>query len=184
MNKSSSCSCQYLPELPALPTAILFPYRKNICGNKPTKTFSFCPLRITSRLRQSSKPDWSIPVCPIVVDPILRGDPMATAASPTTQVKTARSPFLFNSASHLLRIGRERAHNLSELLEGLRICPDASIFQHMFQTLQEHHFIREGFSNDFSQWAFFACNETALAEQLSGVDAREFTSIRLMRQRI
>src|SRR5205085_1348476 len=109
---------------------------------------------------------------------------MATAASPTTQVKNARSPFLFNSASHLLRIGRERAHNLSELLEGLRSCPDASIFQHMFQTLQEHHFIREGFSNDFSQWAFFACNETALAEQLSGVDAREFTSIRLMRERI
>jgi len=109
---------------------------------------------------------------------------MATASASGIETRTARSPFLFNSASHLLRIGTERAHNLSELLDGLRSCPDASIFQHMFQTLQEHHFIREGFSNDFAQWAFFACNETALAEQLSGLDAREFTSIRLMRQRI
>ena len=106
------------------------------------------------------------------------------ASSPTTTPKTATSPFLFNSASHLLRIGTERAHNLSELLEGLRACPDASIFQHLFQTLQEHHFIREGFSNDFAQWAFFACNETGLAERLSGIDAREFTSIRLLRERI
>jgi hypothetical protein len=109
---------------------------------------------------------------------------MASASSPATQSKNARSPFTFNSASHLLRIGRERAHNLAGLLEGLRACPDASIFQHMFQTLQEHHFIREGFSNDFAQWAFFACNETALAEQLSGLDAREFTSIRTMRERV
>ena len=107
---------------------------------------------------------------------------MATAASPTTQVKTARSPFLFNSASHLLRIGRERAHNLSELLEGLRICPDASIFQHMFQTLQEHHYIREGFSNDFAHWAFAACNEIGLAERLAAVDVREYTSIKALRE--
>ncbi len=108
----------------------------------------------------------------------------ASSSQPSRPNKTANSPFLFNSASHLLRIGTERAHNLSELVDGLRSCPDASIFQHMFQTLQEHHFIREGFSNDFAQWAFFACNETGLAERLAGLDAREFTSIRLLRQRI
>jgi hypothetical protein len=109
---------------------------------------------------------------------------MATPHSNQAHLTTAKKPFAFNSASHLLRIGTERATNLSELLEAMRVCPDASIFQHMFQTLAEHHYIREGFSNDFAHWAFFSCNETGLAERLAGIDVREFTSIRALRDRI
>ena len=108
---------------------------------------------------------------------------MATLQSaPAT--RWARAPFYFNSASHLLRIGRQRANNLNELLEALKTCPEDSIFQHTFQTLQEHHFIREGFSNDFAHWAFAACNEVALAERLSSLDVREFTSVEAVRERI
>jgi hypothetical protein len=105
-----------------------------------------------------------------------------TELVPTT--RWARSPFYFNSAAHLLRIGRQRTTNLNELLEALKTCPDDSIFQHTFQTLQEHHFIREGFSNDFAHWAFAACNEVGLAERLSSLDVREFTSIKVLRERI
>lgn len=104
--------------------------------------------------------------------------------TPAMRARWARSPFYFNSASHLLRIGREKARCLAELLEAIRICPDASIFQHTFQTLEEHHFIREGFSNDFSHWAFAACNEVELAEWLSAIDIREFTSISSLRERL
>jgi hypothetical protein len=109
---------------------------------------------------------------------------MATALLPEAAVRTrwARTPFYFNSAAHLLRILPFQAGNLSEFLEGLRTVPDASIFQHTFQTLQEHHFIREGFSNDFAHWAFAACNEVGLAERLAGVDVREFTSIQALRE--
>jgi hypothetical protein len=96
----------------------------------------------------------------------------------------ARAPFYFNSAAHLLRIGRERSSNLQELLESLRSCPNDSIFQHTFQTLQEHHFIREGFSNDFAHWAFAACNEVGLAERLASIDVRGFTSIPDLRNRL
>src|ERR1044071_3764958 len=95
--------------------------------------------------------------------------------------RAASKPFHFNSASHLLRIGKERASCLEELLEAIRTCPDASIFQHTFKTLEEHHFIREGFSNDFSHWAFVACNEVGLAERLAALDVREFTSIPALR---
>ncbi|PYP93328.1 MAG: hypothetical protein DMG65_01445 [Candidatus Angelobacter sp. Gp1-AA117] len=110
---------------------------------------------------------------------------MATAPSlPSTQPRWARSPFYFNSASHLLRIGKEKATNLQELLEAIRSCPDASIFQHTFQTLEEHHFIKEGFSNDFSHWAFAACNEVELAERLASLDIREFTSLAALRERL
>lgn len=93
-------------------------------------------------------------------------------------------PFYFNTSEHLLRIGRQKACNLSELLQALKVCPDDSIFQHTFITLQEHHFIREGFSNDFGHWSLAACNEPALAEQLASVDVREFTAIDGLRRRM
>lgn len=111
---------------------------------------------------------------------------MATAQMPAAGLsgRWARSPFYFNSAAHLLRILREQANTLSELLEALRTVPDDSIFQHTFQTLQEHHFIREGFSNDFAHWAFAACNEVGLAERMAGLDVRGFTSIRALREQL
>lgn len=99
--------------------------------------------------------------------------------APQTQVK----PFYFNTSAHLLRITQQSAASLQELLEGLRECPDGSIFQHTFRTLQEHHFLREGFSNDFAQWALSACNEPSLAEALASVDVREFTSVTHLRNR-
>ena len=110
---------------------------------------------------------------------------MATAQLPTSlRTRWARTPFYFNTAAHLLRILPQRANTLGELLEHLRSVPDDSIFQHTFQTLQEHHFIREGFTNDFSHWAFAACNEIGLAERLAAVDVREFTSIKALRDRL
>jgi len=109
---------------------------------------------------------------------------MATAEMNGIVHRQARAPFHFQSAAHLIRIGREKANNLSELLEALKVCPDESIFQHTFQTLREHHFIRDGFSNDFAHWAFAACNEVGLAERLAGIDVREFMSIAALRQRV
>jgi len=101
---------------------------------------------------------------------------------PATPLQWARAPFYFNAAAHLIRIGQQKAITLGELAEYLQTCPDASIFQHMFQTLQEHHYIREGFSNDFAHWAFAACNEIGLAERLAAVDVREYTSIKALRE--
>jgi hypothetical protein len=92
-------------------------------------------------------------------------------------------PFYFNTSAHLLRITRQKSNTLSEFLEALRECPEGSIFQHSFRTLQEHHFIREGFSNDFAHWALSACNEPSLAERLATVDVREFTSVAELRER-
>ena len=109
---------------------------------------------------------------------------MATAEMMGVVGRQTQAPFYFQSAAHLIRIGRERASNLSELLEALKVCPDESIFQHTFQTLREHHFIREGFSNDFAHWAFADCNEVGLAERFAGIDVREFISIAALRQRL
>src|SRR5271169_2199072 len=107
---------------------------------------------------------------------------MTSATVPTLQ-RTPAKPFYFNTSAHLLRITRQRANTLSELLDALRECPDDSIFQHTFRTLEEHHFLREGFSNDFAHWALAACKEPSLAEALASVDVREFTSLGELRER-
>ena len=109
---------------------------------------------------------------------------MSSSATPDVFTRAAPSPFHFNSSSHLLRIERERADSLGELLDALRSCPDESIFQHTFQTLQEHHYIREGFSNDFAHWAYTECNEAGLAERLAAIDVRTFTSLTSLREQI
>jgi hypothetical protein len=93
-------------------------------------------------------------------------------------------PFYFNTSEHLLRIGSHRASTLSELLQALETCAEDSIFQHTFRTLQEHHFIRQGFSNDFAHWILSACHEPVLAEKLASVDVREFTAIEGLRKRM
>jgi uncharacterized protein DUF5752 len=109
---------------------------------------------------------------------------MSTLALGDLFSRTAQSPFHFNSSANLLRIQKERANNLQELLEAVRSCPEESIFQHTIQTLQEHHYIREGFSNDFAHWTYSECNEAGLAERLASIDIRTFTSIESMREHI
>src|SRR5208337_1785574 len=107
-----------------------------------------------------------------------------TTTAQIPQLRTPVKPFYFNTSAHLLRITTQKANTLAELLAALRECPDDSIFQHTFRTLEEHHFIREGFSNDFAHWAFSACNEPELAERLASVDVREFTSVESLRDLI
>ena len=89
--------------------------------------------------------------------------------------------FDFVTASYLTRIGNQSAGTLAELLTGLEHCSDASIFHHTFQTLGVHHFLTEGFSNDFAQWTLSSTNRNDLAEQLAALDIRDYTSIAALR---
>lgn len=106
---------------------------------------------------------------------------MAATQTVSRPLRWARSAFYFNSSAQLIRIGRQRATTLGEFAQGIETCPDDSIFQHTFQTLREHHYLREGFTNDFAHWAFSACNEVGLAEQFAAVDVREYTSVKALR---
>jgi Family of unknown function (DUF5752) len=96
-------------------------------------------------------------------------------------MRTAEHPFHFVTASYLTRIGNHKANALAELAEGLALCSDASIFYHTFQSLGRHHFLTEGFSNDFAQWVLAACNRAELAEQLASLDIRDYLSLAELR---
>ncbi len=91
--------------------------------------------------------------------------------------RTPPVPFHFCAASYLTRIHNQTAKDLSELLAGIDQVPDASIFCHTFQTLGEHHFLTEGFSNDFAQWTLASLNRPVLAEWLGGIDVRDYISL-------
>src|SRR5215470_9063890 len=96
-------------------------------------------------------------------------------------LSAAETPFDFVTASYLTRIGNQSAATLAELLTGLEHCSDASIFHHTFQTLGVHHFLTEGFSNDFAQWVLASANRNDLAEQLAALDVRDYLSIAALR---
>jgi hypothetical protein len=92
-----------------------------------------------------------------------------------------RQPFEFFTVASLTRIGNQIARDLNDLAAGLEQCSDASIFHHCFQTLGIHHFLTEGFSNDFAQWVLSATNRTELAEQLAALDVRDYVSLAELR---
>jgi hypothetical protein len=96
-------------------------------------------------------------------------------------MESAQTPFIFSTVSSLTRIGNISAKTLAEFLGGLEHCSDASIFHHTFQTLSSHHFLTEGFSNDFAQWVFADANRDALAEQLAALDIRDYSSLAALR---
>lgn len=96
-------------------------------------------------------------------------------------MNTAETPFEFFTVSYLTRIGNQSAGTLTEFLSGLQQCSDASIFHHTFQTLSSHHFLTEGFSNDFAQWAHADANREDLAEHLAALDVRDYLSIAALR---
>jgi Family of unknown function (DUF5752) len=92
-------------------------------------------------------------------------------------LKKSQYPFRFATASYLIRICNQKAARLSELQEGLAECSDASIFYHTFHSLRRHHFLTEGFSDDFAQWIMAACNQAELAEQLAALDLRDYLAL-------
>ncbi len=96
-------------------------------------------------------------------------------------MRTAEIPFEFFTVAYLTRIGNQAARTLAELAKGLEQCSDASIFHHTFQTLGAHHFLTEGFSNDFAQWVLASTNRGELAERLAALDLRDYVSLAELR---
>jgi hypothetical protein len=92
-------------------------------------------------------------------------------------VTRAHRPFQFMTASYITRIEQQQALTAGELRDGLESCSDESIFHHTFQALSQYHFLTEGFSNDFAQWALAGLNRPRLAEQLAGLDVRSYCAL-------
>lgn len=96
-------------------------------------------------------------------------------------MRQAKEPFQLMAASTLIRICGVQANTIAELLKQARKISANSIFNHTFQTLSQHHYLTEGFSNDFAQWVMAACNAPQLAEMLTALDIRQYESVEQLR---
>jgi hypothetical protein len=94
---------------------------------------------------------------------------------------TAQQPFQFATASYLTRVENFKVETISAMHAGLSEAGDSTVFYHTFQTLGRHHFLTEGFSNDFAQWVLASLNQPVLAERLASIDIRDYLSIQELR---
>lgn len=97
-------------------------------------------------------------------------------------MRQAKTPFHFMAASTLTRVCGIQATSVAELLDHLRRVSPDSVFHHTFQSLSDHHFLTEGFSNDFAQWTLAACNLPPLAERLATLDIRQYENLEAVRR--
>src|ERR1051326_8964107 len=97
---------------------------------------------------------------------------------------TAQQPFQFATASYLTRVENFKVDTISAMHAGLAEAGDSTVFYHTFQTLGRHHFLTEGFSNDFAQWVLASCNQPVLAERLASIDIRDYTSTQELRDEL
>ena len=94
---------------------------------------------------------------------------------------TAQQPFQFATASYLTRVETYKVETIDAMHAGLAEAGDSTVFYHTFQSLGRHHFLTEGFSNDFAQWVLASLNQPILAERLASIDIRDYMSIQELR---
>jgi len=91
-------------------------------------------------------------------------------------------PFRFYSQAHLVKVLGEKAHNIAELLEGIKTVPGSSIYYHTHRFLQQHHYLSPEPPNDFAYWVGNILNQAKLSEAIASVDTVSFVKIENLRQ--
>ena len=92
--------------------------------------------------------------------------------------------FYFNTKLDQTLLLGVKAKSVAELLEGITIVPEASIYYHTHRYLQQHHFLSPEPPNDFSYWIQDVLNEQELGEMMSSVDIVQFHSLADLRLRL
>ncbi|HOO56726.1 MAG TPA: DUF5752 family protein [bacterium] len=93
-------------------------------------------------------------------------------------------PFEFFTEAHLVEVTGISAKNLNELLDNLHRVSGSVIYCHTFKTMLEHHFITEGFRNDFALWIMDSIGDEELGERLSSIDLIDYVTLRDYRMKM
>jgi hypothetical protein len=99
----------------------------------------------------------------------------------TRTARIAPQPFQFFTFAHVTRAASQTARTVRELLHGLKMCSDESIYHHMVRGLGSEESLNGKSSNDFAKWLDGAANCAGLSEQLAALDERYYSSIEEMR---
>jgi small-conductance mechanosensitive channel len=99
-------------------------------------------------------------------------------------LKKARTPFLFNSLTHLTSLTGLKATSLRELADILRASPEPVVYYHTHRFLAQHQQLTPEPSNDFAVWVQDAIGDDVLAERLESVDTFSFPNLGALRDRL
>jgi hypothetical protein len=93
----------------------------------------------------------------------------------------ASEPFCLLDCS-LVRCATGRScSNLRELLEAIRVVPDAVLEHHMMRCALENHFELHEFPNDLARWCWAVLGDNMLGEQLGLIDPYRLRSTAALR---
>ena len=96
----------------------------------------------------------------------------------------ANEHFRFYTSSLLVEITGKKAHHLKEFIKILKEIDGSSIFYHVHNAFREYSFAPGKYSNDFARWVAEDVEERALAERLSSIYVRDFTTIEDVRNKL
>ncbi len=91
-------------------------------------------------------------------------------------------PFKFNTKLDQTLLLGVRANTIEQLLDGVRLAPDSSIYFHTHRFLIQHQYLSPEPPNDFAYWVSNILGDEVLGERLWSVDIVRFSSIHELRQ--
>ena len=100
------------------------------------------------------------------------------------EYKKAKEPFKFYTRLNLSELTGLRATTLGQLLELVNKVPGACIYHHTHRFLQQHQYLSPEPPNDFAYWVTDVMGEDELGEKLASIDTMQFSTIRLLREKI
>jgi len=92
--------------------------------------------------------------------------------------------FEFYTSAELVFLTARKAKNLQELLDGIKVSSDATIFYHTHRFLVQHQQISPEPPNDFAYWVSNILLDRLVGEKLASIDLIEFKTIPEIRKRI
>src|SRR5207248_1066332 len=89
--------------------------------------------------------------------------------------------FLFKTELSLETLTGFKAADIRELRDCLEKVPEASVYYHTHNFVQQHHFLVHEPPNDFSYWTTHILNESRIGEKFSAIDTVRFHSLEDLR---
>jgi hypothetical protein len=93
-------------------------------------------------------------------------------------------PFFVKDCALIAIANGEKAQNLRELRDRLKMTPVACIYYHFWGGMLRPRFDDPEYQNDFASWAAHSLHDKILAERLSSIDPTAFGSLEELRQAV
>ena len=99
-------------------------------------------------------------------------------------VSVKKEPFKFYTRQNIIYLLGRKAHNLEELLIGIKEVPAMSIYHHTHHYLEMHEFLSPEPPNDYAYWITNILLEKLLGEEVASIDLRQLSTIEEIRSRL